>query len=227
MGWFGLNRQEEKYWGGIRKGDAVEVMPQTFSPRVYRSQVERIGLREFDVRMPQQGAAVMNMSAPLAVTVQVYTDFGIFKFKSRTLSSQGQAGSALTLSKPKSIKQIQRRQFYRLRTELLVKYASCESPEASDAIVPGVQAVTRDISEGGMLLCAPVVHAPGTFLKLLIHLAPDVAIPAVAVVRLQRKTAPDQRMLTSLQFVNLNEKDRDAIRRFVLTHSIPFDQPSI
>lgn len=221
MGWFGLSRQEEKYWGRIRKGDAVEVTPRTFSPRVYRSQVERVGAREFDVRMPQHGAAVMEAAAHPVVMVRVYTDFGIVRFKTKVLSAQHPAQVVLTLSKPRSIVHLQLRQFYRLRTELLVKYGSCESLEAANAVVPVVQAVTRDISEGGMLLCTSAVHAPGTFLKLLIHLAPDISMPAVAVVRLQRKAVPDDRMLTSLQFVNLSEKDRDAIRRFVLTHSIP------
>jgi c-di-GMP-binding flagellar brake protein YcgR len=209
----------------LKSGDGVEFILETWLAQVYRARVEQAGIENLSVRMEQHFPSGLRSAIHSRATLKIYTDLGIFKFKGKIRSSDGEG--ILTFGRPKRIEYVQQRAFYRLRFELSVMYEVVKPEESPDTVTPVLQGFTKDISEGGMLLVTQSAYAPGTILKLLINLGPDMVISSLAVVRRQRKDEVKEQMLTSLQFMKLSEKDRDALRRFVLTRSIPFHSSTL
>jgi|GEM_PF-3080371 len=217
MGWFHLSEQEEKFWGRFKSGDRLEVMLEQRPSAVYQSQIIQADQRCLEIAIPRLGGTMLELETRAGLIIHVFTDFGIFKFRTTVLPQQTQL--MVTVAKPKKIEHIQRRQFYRLEAEIPVQYAETSlSADAMNLVMHS--GMTRNVSEGGLLLVTTMVHASGMLLKLLINLAPNVWINAIAQVRRQKKLGTTEKLLTSLQFVKITEKDRDAIRRFVLTHTI-------
>lgn len=217
MGWFHLSEQEEKYWGRFKAGDRMEVMLEQRLSAVYQSQIIQVDQQCLEIAIPRLGGTMLELEPRTGLVIHVFTDFGIFKFKTNVLPQQTQM--MVTVAKPKKIEHIQRRQFYRLEAEIPVQYA--ETSLSADSVNPIMHSgMTRNVSEGGLLLVTTTIHGGGTLLKLLVNLAPNVWINAIGQVRRQKKLPMTEKLLTSLQFVKIAEKDRDAIRRFVLTHTI-------
>lgn len=218
MGWFRLSEQEEKFWERISVGNQLDVMAEPHMSVVYQSEVVHVDNRLLEISIPRKGGTFLDANVFPRLVIHVYTDYGIFKFSTSVVAQHNQTRGSIALAKPKKIEHIQRRQFFRLSVELPVQYA--EGSVAPDSVNPMTYTgMTRDISEGGLLLVTPTIHPAGTVLKVLINLATNSWVNGVAQVRRQKKLGVTDKLLTSLQFVRISDKDRDSIRRFVLTHT--------
>lgn len=218
MGWFRLSEQEEKFWERINVGNQIDVMAEAHMSVVYQSEVIHIDNRLLEISVPRKGGTFLDANVFPRLVIHVYTDYGIFKFSTSVAAQHNQTRGSIAVAKPKKIEHIQRRQFFRLSVELPVQYA--EGSMAADSVNPVTYTgMTRDVSEGGLLLVTSTIHPAGALLKVLINLSTNSWISAVAQVRRQKKLGLTEKLMTSLQFVKISDKDRDSVRRFVLTHT--------
>ena len=219
MGWLRLSPQEEKYWERFHTGDQIDVMVEPHLADVFQGEIISREEEKLEISLPRKGGVFLDLSSGPSLVIHVYTGYGIFRFRTTLASQKNQRGGTITLMKPRKIEHIQRRQFYRLSIEVPVQYA--ESSLAVDSLnAETFSGITRNISEGGMLLVTSTVHTASTLLKVLVNLDTNVWVNSIAQVRRQKQLGIGDKMLTSLQFVKISDKDRDAIRRYVLTHTV-------
>ncbi|NQT00036.1 MAG: PilZ domain-containing protein [Candidatus Omnitrophica bacterium] len=115
-------------------------------------------------------------------------------------------------------KESDRRQFPRIRTELLVRYKIIKAPEKHH------EAETKDISVGGICLVAREKVIPSAVLALEIRF-PRSEEPIVACGRviwskpstLGLSPAGHQRFDNGIEFVEISEADRQRIKEHVET----------
>jgi c-di-GMP-binding flagellar brake protein YcgR len=120
----------------------------------------------------------------------------------------------LRMPRQEEIKKIQRRQYVRIQTSADVAMYGAQTD------VPPVSSVTVDISGGGLSLLLPEKHAfsEGMLVKLYIAYylqksGPGFLEAAGSIVRLV-KNERNRKHTASIEFVEIHEKDRQAIIRF-------------
>jgi c-di-GMP-binding flagellar brake protein YcgR len=223
MGWLRLSAQEEMYWRTFRVNQRVDIIIDMDIRETYFSRIEVVNENCIIIEAPRMGTAVLEVIPNAEVIVNVYTDHGLFKFKSKITAQDWDNRYAISVAKPRSIERIQRRQFYRLNVIVPVEYGVVPvhgAPEDLAAeVVTNLMGVTRNISEGGLVLIVDRPFSLEVILKLRINLRETVWAEGLAVVKEQKKLEVEDKFLTRLQFVSIREREKDAIRKFVVTQT--------
>jgi c-di-GMP-binding flagellar brake protein YcgR len=120
----------------------------------------------------------------------------------------------LRMPKPEDVSKIQRRQYVRIQTSTDVAMYGVQTD------VPPISSVTVDLSGGGLSLLLPEKHAftEGMQVKLYIAYYLQKSGPAFleatgSIVRLV-KNERSRKNTASIEFVEIHERDRQAIIRF-------------
>jgi c-di-GMP-binding flagellar brake protein YcgR len=223
MGWFKLSAQEELYWRTFRVDMRVDIIIDMDIQETYSSRIERVQDNQIVVEAPRMGNAVLEVVVNTDVITNVYTDHGVFKFKSKITAQDWDQTYAISVAKPRSIERVQRRQHFRLNVILPVEYGVLLSHSVSDYLSEDVtvnqMGVTRNISEGGLVLIVTRTLSVGQILKVRINLRENTWVEAMAVVKEQKRLDVEDKFLTRLQYVMIREREKDTIRKFVVTHT--------
>ncbi len=224
MGWFGLGPQEELYWNKFDMGQKVDLTLSIALREVYKSQVVSCESDKLLILTPRVGSTVLEIPPKTEVLVKVYIEGGIFEFSSKVISQDWDNGYTIALEKPKKIEHVQMRQFFRINAYLPAEYAIINATDLSlydtNKIVTNLEAITKDLSEGGLQLVVDRMIAAGTLLKIRINLtivSANTWVEAVGKALSQEVIQPNVKYVTRVQFLMISEEHKDIIRKLAVT----------
>lgn len=182
-------------------------------PARYRTRVEDVAEDEFRVALPTAGGGPAPLVAGDPVRGYLSAGHAIYVFDTVVLGRDSAEPPSLRLRVPQHFERLQRRHFVRIDARLPARYVPVlPAGPGSDPPAPR-KTQTVDISGGGVALYLAEPFEPGTLLDVFIDL-PDTLVSATAeVVRIIR--SDDRGHLAGLRFVDIRERDRDAIVRFI------------
>lgn len=169
------------------------------------------------VGVPQEKGEEVFVDLDERVTVDLFLPDGIRRFQTIVLRRNEASPPALVLAWPKDLERIQRREAFRVGTELKAE-AAFQSEGMRDR--RGLSGSTLDLSAGGVRLALPEPIAEGTLLDARIAI-PGAAAPmqscVARVVRWgERMEAPaSARFWVACEFIDPSEAFRKEVTRFV------------
>lgn len=183
----------------------------------YSSRIEDVGDHSFTVGAPLSAGQVVPVEAGSEWDVSVQQDSSLFQFQSRVLE-RGKLGKipTLILSKPADIRKVQRRNFYRVKAQVPVRYRVLPEVDAISTD-PFAETLSRDISGGGIMIAAPPSLANDSILELLIEIPNPkggaTRITCVGRVVVVKGEGKDKS--AGLEFEIIEEPDRERIIKYV------------
>lgn len=185
--------------------------------QTYSSRIEDVGNDSFTVGAPLSAGQVVPVEVGQDLDVSVQQDTSLFQFTSRVLE-RGNLGNipTLILSKPADIRKVQRRNFYRVKTQIPVHYRVLPEVNAISSD-PFAETVSRDISGGGIMIAAPPSLTNDAILELLIDIpnpqGEATTITCVGRVVVIKGEGKDKN--AGIEFEIIEEPDRERIIKYV------------
>ncbi|MBD3264180.1 MAG: hypothetical protein GF375_03650 [Candidatus Omnitrophica bacterium] len=220
MGIFGLSRDEKIIWRTIRPQDKVIFRAEDNIHEVYFTKVLKRDDSYLYIATPTKGISSLELSDGTPVNVEVYSyGGGKIKFNSKVVSQEWLKEKNIKLSKPRKIEKIQLRWYYRLEIALIVEFSLFDVtdvyPQDIKLQSPVFSGVTKNISEGGLLLIADRKLEEKTFVNVKIELSEKAKVMARAEVLRANPLPTGEKYAVGLTFVKMKDEDRDALRRFI------------
>ncbi|MCM8824137.1 MAG: PilZ domain-containing protein [Candidatus Omnitrophica bacterium] len=220
MGLFGLNSQEKAIWRMIKPQDTVKIKIKDNPEEKYFTKVADISDSFLFLYTPLLGTTFIEFPKNIKVEVELFTpDGGRIRFVSRVLSQDWIKERIIKLSKPRSIERVQLRSYYRLEAILDVEYSLVSSMEIYSLGLelkhPLSLALTRDISEGGALLIVDKRLEKDNLINMRIKLPDSKAIRTRAKVLRVEETQAKGKYAVGVEFVKMDEDDKELLRRFI------------
>jgi c-di-GMP-binding flagellar brake protein YcgR len=182
--------------------------------KTYVSRIEDIRGRQIFAAVPVDQGSYKHIAPGRSVIVNVFTPVGLRRFSAVAQGTEIDRVPVVVLTDFNDLGAIQRRHYVRIPQKLPVRY---RKDTGVDSLSPWFDAVTADISGGGLRLItnSPEQIKVGDFLEIELFLPDEKPIHAVAnVVRVSGGPS-----LTStavgVQFVEIHPADRDRIVGFV------------
>ncbi len=212
MGWFRLIPQEKQYWRRFKAGLRVDIFPAGNEREGYHTEIKEVSGDSLYLKaFLFDNSAFLEIKPGVFVMVKVYSEDGVFKFKSRIISWDWKKGF-IQISKPAKIEHFQYRQYYRLNRNLPLEYGIVSL--VSDLVL-NFQGVTKDISIGGMAMVGTKKISLNTIIKACIHLQEDNSVTILAKVLAQEKLNIEDKFISRLQFTDINSEDAKKIEAFI------------
>jgi len=122
--------------------------------------------------------------------------------------------SVLVLKRPPQPKRLQRRNFFRIGAVLTARFRMLDGiDETSEE--PYVEALTRDISGGGILLVIPKATRLREYVEMDVDF-PDFTVHAVGrVARTRPSKQREEKVEVGVEFMRVEKEDQERIIRFV------------
>ncbi len=219
MGLFGLTGKEKAIWKTIRPLDTAKIKVGN-TPQTYITKVADVDDKSITLQTPIVGAYFLELHENDPIHVEIYTpDGGRIKFVSRVVSQEWLRDKVTKLSLPRSVEKVQLRAYYRLEIVLDVEYSLIEGREASseslDLKLPVYVGLTKDISEGGVLLIVDKVIAKGSIMNM------KVKLPSGEIIRTRGKVLRIEELSVrgkyglGIEFMKVPDEDREKLRKFI------------
>ncbi len=181
----------------------------------YRSKVQSLSEDRMVVAVPVKGASRVALEHGQKVKV-IYTDStAVYVFFTTVVSQASENAETITLGRPYDIRKIQRRNFVRLDTRL--KVLLCNLDNSFERKGTPFEALSVDISGGGVMFMCDEVLSPGDILDADIFLSQSERVRAIGRVVRFTENPPKTKLKYSVgfEFTVIEESERDKIIRFI------------
>lgn len=180
----------------------------------YPSRIEDVSDLFITIAAPVHQGALVPLNPGMTVTIFITMENSVYSFNSLITEKKLQPIPMLILSKPENINKIQRRSFFRLKTNLPVLCRTVPSLTSPSFDEFG-KFFCRDISGGGLLLVMEEPPPMDTFLEILLDLPKFGSVSAIARIVLIRDAQDKKAKEVATEFVIIEEKDREKIVKFI------------
>lgn len=183
-----------------------------------RGYVMDLPAKEIHLIFPGLAGAPVGLEAGQKVGVKFWSRQGVHNAKSTLLRVTSGTWLTIAISRFAKIETVQRRRFFRVSACLPVSFgilsSSTQPPSAKE---DEIQALTQDVSAGGLRMDVTVPLAPGDRLRLSLatprafrRTLPASLATEAKVVRTEESTRNDRRVYSvSVEFVFPAERERD------------------
>lgn len=182
----------------------------------YFSLIEDVSEQTLIVDNPMEKGALVSIPIGSEVTCSLQVENAIYSFQSQVLDRREEGKlSLLVLAKPESLDRIQRRQFFRFKAALPLRFRPLDDLQATST-APYQEALTKDISGGGLLFSATFPLSKESIVDLLIEVPQkkeSVSVPCVGRVVVVKGEGREKDY--GVEYVLIEEKDREKIVRFI------------
>ncbi|WP_418790220.1 flagellar brake protein [Phosphitispora sp. TUW77] len=199
----------------IKINQTVELELPNDTLKQYRSKVYGLSDDRIIVAVPVKGGSRVAMGQGSKVKL-IYTDStAVYVFFTTVLSQDNDNAEMVILGKPDNIKKIQRRNFVRLDIQL--KLLFCRLDNSFESKSSSFEAVSVDISGGGMMFMCDEVLSFGDILDAQIFFGQNEKIRSVGRVVRVMENLPQTKMKYSVgfEFTMIEELERDKIIKFI------------
>lgn len=216
MGWFRLSSQERQYWGRFKVGLQADIILGMNGQKSYHTEIKETDGDALCLKIFLfDNSAFLEIRQGVFITVKIYSEEGVFKFKSKIISLDWKNGF-IQIAKPTKIERFQYRQYYRLNKNLSVEYGIVSD---FSAVVLDSQGVTKDISIGGMGMVGAKKISLNASIKARIYLQENSLITVFARVLSQERLNMQDKFISRLQFTDINSEDTKKIEAFIFAQS--------
>lgn len=180
----------------------------------YRSRIEDITADTMSIAMPMsKGYPVLLQRGELFFGRAVANSMA-YEFTSTLVARQMHPLPIWIIAAPYNIKKIQQRSFVRIELSLPVQITRLVDDQTEEA--PTIEAVTKDISGGGVQIATTQQWPLGTKLLVTVHYPELGPITFKSeVVRIQQPQPDRVLFWVGVKFLEVNEKDRGNIIKFI------------
>ena len=224
MGLFGLSRSEKVIWKVIKPFDKLMMMIDDDPQEVYQSRVVEIADAFITIETPMIGNTFLELTPQTKVGVELYTpDGGKIRFVSKVQCQEWLNERVIKLRRPRNVERVQLRSYYRLEILLYAEYSFVAAKQlhakSTDLSYPIFAAITKDISETGVLLITDRYIDKGILINTKIKFPDKSTVKARAKVLRTLELSVKGKYGIGLGFVYMSEDDREALRRFIFKNS--------
>jgi len=193
----------------------LEVEEENLKGR-YFSRVEGVEKDSLIIGMPMSKGEVVSFHPGMRMKVIVLGGDALHQFESEVLERKMDLLPVLVISRPKEMKRVQRRDFFRVKASLPVQFRELEDITASSR-EEFKKAVSKDISGGGVLLLVNKAIPLETILELRIELRENEFIESVGRVMIVREGGGLKKRLkeVGVEFIVIEDKDREKVVKFI------------
>jgi c-di-GMP-binding flagellar brake protein YcgR len=180
----------------------------------YRSRIEDITADNMSIAMPMsKGYPVLLQRGELFFGRAVSNSVA-YEFTSTLVARQMYPLPIWIIAAPYNIKKIQQRSFVRIELSLPVQVTRLVDDQSEEE--PTIEAVTKDISGGGVQIATTHQWELGTKLLVTVHY-PEIGPITFRseVVRIQQPQPDRVLFWVGVKFLEVNEKDRGNIIKFI------------
>jgi c-di-GMP-binding flagellar brake protein YcgR len=222
MGWFGLSKQQQLYWQNLTAGDRVDITVREAVETIYQTRIESISAQSVSLRTPRIGSSVLELKPKAICELCVYKRNGLYRFKTYLIRHDwSDRAGLMEFAKPGVIVRVENRQHFRLNVVVPVQYGVLPTHVVDPDVAVNIPyfSVTKNISEGGVLIVVDNLVPDNALVKLKINLEMFGFVNAVGRILEQKKLDLEHKIALRLQFVKIATEDRETIRKFVFEKS--------
>ena len=180
----------------------------------YRSRIEDITADTMSIAMPMSKGYPVLLQRGELFFGRVVSNSVAYEFTSTLVARQMYPLPIWIVAKPYNIKKIQQRSFVRIELSLPVQVTRLVDDQSEEE--PTIEAVTKDISGGGVQIATTHQWELGTKLLVTVHYPEIGPITFKSeVVRIQQPQPDRVLFWVGVKFLEVNEKDRGNIIKFI------------
>ncbi|BBB93165.1 MAG TPA: flagellar brake domain-containing protein [Methylomusa anaerophila] len=182
----------------------------------YRSRVEEINSQRIAIAMPMKKGAPVFLVRGESFYGQTVSDGVIYKFTSTFINKLMNPIPLWIVTLPTDITKIQQRSFVRYEAMIPVRVKILDDGNDNKADSAFLDALTKDISGGGVQLVVKQQLPAGAKLKIAIDF-PGLGSICVTgqIIRVQQPQPDKPVFWTAVNFVDIDEKDRNIIIKYI------------
>jgi len=184
--------------------------------QIYHSRIEEVLEKHTVLSMPSYKGINVVLSPGTKVLVRFILEGGVYQFRAIYVEHRYVPIPVWVVGPPFDVKQIQRRSFYRLDAHFPVALRLRETvnQDANEPVI--LQLHSKDISGGGIRVFSKEALSVGTEVAVELLLPTQVVVPTLGkVVRLEAAAPESSIYWVSIEFVDIDERDRKNIVQFV------------
>lgn len=210
----------------IRIGELLKIHPQTSMKikdytRVYKVRVEDISEDTITVSAPISNGTIVPMRRGMRLILGISKEDALYGFYTEIIDRRGGQVPVLVVRRSPTSRRIQRRRYVRINGEIPIEMKIVKWPDPS---VPQPKLERNSISEknisgGGMLVVTREALKRGTVLQILMEL-PTGRVKVMGEVRRVMKNDDTEQYEVGVAFLDLGEKDRDKVVKYVYNRQI-------
>lgn len=212
----------------IKIGQMLKIHPQTKLnvkdyTRMYQTKVEDITNDSILIAAPLERGVVIPFRAGMTVIVGKPDEDALYGFQSEIIERVPGELPMLRLSKKKSVRRIQRRKYVRVQDFFNTKIKLQTTPNTTKELRDNFkenEIKEKNLSAGGMLLVSSFEIPRGTLLEIYLNIEKQAIRISGEVVRTTKDIAEKDKYEIGINFLNLKEKERDLIIRFVFARQL-------
>lgn len=205
--------------GSLMRVSGRSPMAGTPWQKVCSTRVEEITDSHIAIQAPMERGEVVPFRPGQNIILAIPLEDGLYAFHTKVLDRKKGHIPMLYLQNPgPSSRRIQRRKFFRVRSQALKEIKPISSEQKGVATYLSGQIRDRNLSAGGILIHSRNPITRGSLLQLDLNLPDGILKAAGQVVRVMR--LEDGSYDIGVRFVGLNQKQRLRITRYVYTRQV-------
>ncbi len=210
----------------IRIGELLKIHPQTSMKikdytRVYKVRVEDITDDTITVSAPVANGTIVPMRRGMRLILGISKEDALYGFYTEIIDRKGGQVPVLIVKRSPTSRRIQRRRYVRINGEIPIEIKVVKRPDPAKPMPKLDRNSIREknISGGGMLMVTQESLERGTVLQILMEF-PTGRVKVMGEVRRVQKNVETEEYEVGLAFLDLNEKDRDKVVKYVYNRQI-------
>lgn len=210
----------------IRIGELLKIHPQTSMKikdytRVYKVRVEDISDDTITISAPISNGTIVPMRRGMRLILGISKEDALYGFYTEIVDRRGGQVPVLIVKRSPTSRRIQRRRYVRINGEIPIEIKVVKWPDPAKPVPKvGPNAIQeKNISGGGMLIVTQLSFLRGTVFQIIMEL-PTGRVKVMGEVRRVQKNDETEEYETGIAFLDLNEKDRDKVVKYVYNRQI-------
>lgn len=197
----------------------VEIGMNSTNPKgsnVYRTRVEDVQKDGFLIGIPIDKGVLVPVHTGSEIIVWHWDNSASYAHYCKVIGRKHEPIPLLFLSWPYDVKKIQRRNFVRIPINITLEHRLLSNEKEEEKKFQ--KSLTRDLSGGGAQFISKENYKKGDKLEVIIHLDDNKIVTKALVKRVYNEYINGiDRILVGIEFLNIPEKSRDTIIRFVFS----------
>ena len=183
-------------------------------PGIYPSRIEAVAGRQITLSAPIQDNVRVPLRPGTPLVARAASTFGVLSWETRIVERRIEPRPVLLIARPLRLLIVQRRDFFRVRTQIPVLVAAAEDEREGREQA----AVLINLSGGGAALRSQLVGREGAYLRVRLPLLDrngELLLSGEIVGVDTRRLRWDTERVARVRWVGLSQKDEDQIVRLV------------
>lgn len=210
----------DKEIGTLKIGDKIEIYKKYSSEKeIYPSKIlDILEDNKFVISGPMKKHNLIFLHNDEIVTVvSLIENKGRYEFDAKVISRYLDKVYKVKLQKISEIRKIQLREYYRFNISIPVIKRFTVKKETLEESIIEEECRTKDISGGGLRLLTNYAHNIGDIIECEFKIEGRIIISKAKIIRVEPVDTFEYKYGMGIQFIDINERDRDAIVKFIFT----------